>query len=75
MIEEQGARGMVAIFGSVSLLMLLIGAALALASSTYPTYVKVLEYVAGVLILGGLALLGVGLGFAFDPPAGAIGWP
>jgi putative Mn2+ efflux pump MntP len=47
--------------GALSLLSVIAGAAVAYYADRFPTHVEALETSAGVLLIGGLALLGSGL--------------
>jgi hypothetical protein len=49
------------VMGAVSLISVVMGAALAYSAGRFPAHVESLETGAGVLLIGGLALLGVAL--------------
>lgn len=53
--------------GTIALSMLVIGCALAISSDIYPASAELMEYAAGVLIVGGLLLLGAGIEWALRP--------
>jgi hypothetical protein len=55
------------IVGSAGLSLVILGTALALAAETQPVWAEIMETVAGVLIVAGLALLGAGVGMAMPP--------
>lgn len=67
--NEYSAAGMAAamILESASLSMLVIGTAFACCAESYPTRTFAMEFAAGVLIVGGLALTGLGLEWALNP--------
>lgn len=49
------------IVGTISLFMLVTGAALAIASEKHTARAELMEYTGGALIVGGLALIGAGM--------------
>lgn len=53
--------------GSAGLFMLVIGTVLACKAERYSGRVAQVEYAAGLLIVGGLSIIGLGLGWAVDP--------
>ena len=54
-------------FGGMA--MLIAGIVLAVAAELYPSRAKPIELAAGLLIVGGLTLIGMGLECAFNPAA------
>ena len=55
------------ILGFAGMAMLIAGIVLAVAAEIYVSRAKLIELVAGLLIVGGLTLIGVGLECALNP--------
>jgi hypothetical protein len=55
------------VLGFAGMAMLIAGIVLAVAAETYVSHAKPIELVAGILIVGGLTLIGMGLECAFNP--------
>ena len=53
--------------------MFVLGAGLACSTEWYPAQASNLELVAGVLLVGGLFLIGIGVDWALKPPF--LAWP
>jgi putative Mn2+ efflux pump MntP len=49
------------VLGTLSVACLVSGAFVAHASGRYPTYAKAMEFLGGILLIGGLAMLGIEL--------------
>ena len=56
---------MIAVFSAISLVL---GAAIASMANSYPQHRKIIETVAGLLLIGGLGMLGYGLECVFGHP-------
>jgi hypothetical protein len=56
---------MIAVFSTVSLVL---GAAIAYTANSYPQHREIIETVAGILLIGGFAMLGYGLECVFGRP-------
>jgi hypothetical protein len=56
-------------FGSAGLSMLVVGTLLVCVAEKYSAMIARIEFVAGLLIVGGLSLIGVGLEWVLNPLA------
>jgi len=56
---------MIAVFSTISMVL---GAAIAYMANSYPQHREVIETVAGILLIGGFAMLGYGLECVFGHP-------
>ena len=56
---------MIAVFSTITMVL---GAAVAYTANTYPAHREIIETVAGILLIGGFAMLGYGLECVFGHP-------
>jgi putative Mn2+ efflux pump MntP len=56
---------MIAVFSTISMML---GAAIAYMANSYPEHREIIETVAGILLIGGFALLSYGLECVFGHP-------
>jgi putative Mn2+ efflux pump MntP len=56
---------MIALFSTISMVL---GAAIAYMANSYPEHREIIETVAGILLIGGFAMLGYGLECVFGHP-------
>jgi hypothetical protein len=55
----------IAVFSAISMVL---GAVIAYMANSYPQHREIIETAAGILLIGGFALLGYGLGCVFGHP-------
>jgi putative Mn2+ efflux pump MntP len=64
-LDSLFGRVMIALLSTISMVL---GAAIAYLANCYPAHREIIETVAGILLIGGFALLGYGLECVFGHP-------